>query len=95
MRLSSRFNDEPAVKLLAAQFVLASQLRIAKLYLKSNPDKARDYLQQVVDLVPDSALAREASELLNADFRRPKSTNFFSRSSRFSPGFSSGWRGFC
>ncbi len=42
----------------------ASQLRIAKLYLKSNPDKARDYLQQVVDLVPDSALAREASELL-------------------------------
>jgi hypothetical protein len=39
--------------------------------------------------------ARFMERGINADFRRPKSTYFFSRSSRFSPGFSSGWRGFC
>lgn len=44
----------------------AAQFKIAKLYLKSNPDKARLTLKQVIDLVPGSELAREASDLLKS-----------------------------
>lgn len=42
----------------------ASYLSMAKSFAKNKPEKAREYAQKVIDLVPQTAQAREAKALM-------------------------------
>lgn len=42
----------------------SASLRMAKVFAETRPDKARQYAEEVIKLMPDSAEAREAKEIL-------------------------------
>lgn len=55
---AGEMSDEDAKKRVSAD------LRMAKVFARSRPDKARQYAQNVVDLAPGSEEAREAQKIL-------------------------------
>ena len=67
----SELNTVPYISPLQQEKAAASNLKMAKMYADSRPDKARQYAQKVIDALPKSAEAGEARQLLER-LRQPE-----------------------